>query len=89
MLRWLKNVLFIAGKEFRSLFSDPILIILIVYMFSVALVSVATSITTEVKNASIAIVDHDRSALSYRLQRSIIAPNFKTVREIKALELDR
>ena len=36
MLRWLKNVLFLAGKEFRSLFSDPILIILIVYMFSVA-----------------------------------------------------
>ena len=89
MLRWLKNVLFLAGKEFRSLFSDPILIILIVYMFSVALVSVATSITTEVKNASIAIVDHDRSALSYRLQSSLIAPNFKTVREIEAHEVDR
>lgn len=41
MLRWLKNVGYLAGKELKSLFSDPVLLILIVYMFSAALLVTA------------------------------------------------
>ncbi|NEN75430.1 ABC transporter permease [Pelistega sp. NLN82] len=89
MFRWVKNVVYLSAKELRSLLSDPVLIVLIVYMFSLALYTVATSITTEVKNASIAVVDHDHSALSYRLQQSLLLPNFKKVDRIKAEEIDR
>ncbi len=89
MLRWIKNVFYLSSKELRSLFSDPVLVILIVYMFSIALYTVANSITTEVKNASVAIVDNDHSALSYQLQQSLIPPNFKKVNTIKSDEVDR
>ncbi|HBO37347.1 MAG TPA: ABC transporter permease [Pasteurellaceae bacterium] len=89
MLRWIKNVLYLSGKELRSLFSDPILLVLIIYMFSVALLSIANSITTEVKNASIAVIDNDHSTLSYRLRDSLLLPNFKPIQEIKHNEIDR
>ena len=64
MFRWIKNVIYLSGKELRSLFSDPVLVVLIIYMFTIAIYTVANSITLEVKNASAAIVDHDHSALS-------------------------
>lgn len=89
MFRWIKNVAYLSAKELRSLLSDPVLVVLIVYMFSLVLYTVANSITTEVKNASVAIVDHDHSALSYRLQQSLLPPNFKKVNTVKAEEVDR
>ena len=82
MFRWIKNVFYLSGKELRSLFSNPVLVVLIIYMFTVAIYTVANSITLEVKNASVAIVDNDHSALSYRLQQSLIPPNFRKVHTI-------
>ncbi|MBN6065152.1 ABC transporter permease [Aggregatibacter actinomycetemcomitans] len=89
MFRWIKNVFYLSGKELRSLFSDPVLVVLIIYMFTVAIYTVANSITLEVKNASVAIVDNDHSALSYRLQQSLIPPNFRKVHSIHAQQADR
>lgn len=89
MLRWLKNVLYLSGKELRSLFSDPVLVVLIIYIFSVAIYIVANAITFEVKNASVAIVDNDHSTLSYRLQQSLIPPNFRKVHTVNANQVDR
>jgi ABC-2 type transporter len=89
MFRWIKNVIYLSGKELRSLFSDPVLVVLIIYMFTIAIYTVANSITLEVKNASAAIVDNDHSTLSYRLQQSLIAPNFRKVHTINANQADR
>lgn len=89
MLRWLKNVFYLAGKELRSLLSDPVLMVLIVYMFSMAVYTVANSISSEVKNASVAVVDNDGSALSRRLKESLILPSFKKVQEVDAADTDR
>ncbi|SEQ33062.1 ABC transporter permease [Basfia succiniciproducens] len=88
MSRWLKNVFFLCGKEFKSLFSDLTLLILIIYMFTVALVTVANLPTTEVKNASVGIVDHDHSALSYRLKDALLKPYFKKVEHISQEQID-
>ncbi|WP_040975405.1 ABC transporter permease [Necropsobacter massiliensis] len=88
-MRWLKNVAYLSVKEFRSLFTDPILMVLIVYMFSVALITIANMPTTEVKNAAVAVVDNDHSVLSYRLRDSLIPPNFKQVEEINYADIDR
>ncbi len=55
MFRWIKNVFYLSGKELRSLFSDPVLVVLIIYMFTVAIYTVANAITLEVKNASVAM----------------------------------
>ncbi|MDG2942931.1 ABC transporter permease [Bisgaard Taxon 10/6] len=88
MLRWFKNVLFLSAKEFKSLFSDLTLLVLIIYMFTIALVSVANLPTTEVKNASLGIVDHDHSALSYRLKDALLNPYFKKVEQIRQEQID-
>ncbi len=88
-MRWLKNVIYLSKKEFSSLFSDLTLIALILYMFSMALYTIANMPTTELKNAAVAVVDNDRSTLSYRLRDSLIEPNFKNVQEISANEVDR
>ncbi|QOF68280.1 ABC transporter permease [Actinobacillus sp. GY-402] len=88
MLRWFKNVLFLSAKEFKSLFSDLTLLVLIIYMFTIALISVANLPTTEVKNASLGIVDHDHSALSYRLKDALLNPYFKKVEQIRQEQID-
>lgn len=88
MLRWLKNVFFLCGKEFKSLFSDLTLLVLIIYMFSIALISVANLPTTEVKNASVGILDHDHSMLSYRLKDALLNPYFKKVEHVTQDQID-
>lgn len=89
MLRWLKNVAFLSLKELKSLFSDFVLIVLIVYMFSIALVSVARQGITDVKNGSVAMVNYDHSMLSYRLKDALIAPYFKNVDDVPPQQIDR
>lgn len=88
IIRWFKNVLYLSNKELRSLFSDPVLLILIVYMFSIATITIANMPTTEMRNASVAVVDQDHSILSYRLRDSLIAPDFKPVQEIQQNQID-
>lgn len=87
-MRWLKNVGTLSLKEWKSLFSDPILLVLIIYMFSVALYTVANMPTTEMHNAAVAVVDHDRSELSYALRDRLLPPNFNAVQEIEAHAVD-
>ena len=52
-----------ACKELSSLRRDPVLVVLIVYTFTLAVYSVAAGANTEVRNAAVAIVDEDGSAL--------------------------
>lgn len=83
-----KNIFALMTKEFRSLFSDPVLLLLMLFMFSAGIINVAKGSSTEVKNASVAVLDHDQSALSYRLRSSLLAPNFKHVVEIRDDQVD-
>ena len=64
MYEWIKNVWFLSIKEFKSVTSDITLMGLVVAVFTVAVYSVSTGLTTEVKNASVALIDQDQSALS-------------------------
>jgi ABC-2 type transport system permease protein len=58
------NILHLGNKELRSLLRDPIMIVLIVYAFSVSIYSAATAMPETMHKAPIAIVDEDRSQLS-------------------------
>lgn len=89
MWRWIKNVTYLMAKELRSLFSDPILVILIIYIFTAAHYTVSSTISSEVKNASVAIIDNDHSTLSHRLKDSLTEPYFRKVNNIQAMEADR
>lgn len=88
MKRWIKNVYFLSGKEIRSFFSDYTLLVLVIIMFTVMIYSIAKGITTEVKNATVAILNEDRSPLSYRIQDAMLPPQFKSVVEIQRADID-
>lgn len=88
MLLWLANVYRLGVKELRSLVFDPVLLLLIVYVFTLAIYAVATGAKLEVLNASVAYVDEDRSALSGRIVSAILPPEFDTPVEISADRID-
>lgn len=88
MFLWLANVYRLGVKELRSLVFDPVLLLLIVYVFTLAIYAVATGAKLEVQNASVAYVDEDRSALSGRIVSAILPPEFDTPVEIAADRID-
>lgn len=82
------NVLRLCIKELRSIKADPVLMILIVYAFTYAVYAVAVSAKTEAEDMAIAIVDEDRSALSFRIRDAFLPPLFKDPVEIDAASID-
>lgn len=88
MFLWLANVYRLGVKELRSLVFDPVLLLLIVYVFTLAIYAVATGAKLEVQNASVAYVDEDRSALSGRIVSAILPPEFDIPVEISADRID-
>lgn len=85
----LRNIWNLCQKEFKSVLSDYVLMGLIVVMFSVATYSVAKGIAVEVKNGAVAVVNEDRSALSWRLIDALRTPHFQTPVLIEQDEIDR
>ena len=63
-MRSLEHIYRLGVKELYSLRHDPVLVFLILYTFTFAIYTVATGVKTEVRNASIAIVDEDGTELS-------------------------
>lgn len=88
MKQWFTNVYRLGIKELRSLRADPVLIALIIYMFSFAIYAVATGAKLEVENASVAYVDQDRSALTRQIIGAILPPEFRPPQEISADEVE-
>ena len=75
-------------KELFSLKADPIMLVLVVYSFTLAIYMVSTGASTEVKDLAVAIVDEDHSALSRQIEEAIRPPLFKPPVELTAAEAD-
>lgn len=88
-MRRLVTIWRLGLKELRSVLSDVVLMVLIVYTFSFAIVTVAKGVQTEVRNAAIAIVDEDGSVLADRLRGAFLPPYFKPAALIGLDEIDR
>jgi len=88
MMRTLKNIWALMLKEFRSLFTDPVLLVLITFMFTGSIINTAKGISTDVKNATVGIIDQDRSQLSMRIRDAIQAPFFKLPQDVRREEVD-
>ncbi|MDQ0393646.1 ABC transporter permease [Labrys monachus] len=88
MIASLVRILRLGIKELYSLRADPILVVLIVYTFTFAIYAVATGAKFEVENASVAVVDEDRSMLSARLRDALLKPFFKEPALIGADQVD-
>ncbi len=76
-MRSLSNIFWLGTKELRSFFSDWVLMGLVIYSFSLAIISQAQSNSQELYHASIAVVDEDHSELSRRIARAFLMPLFK------------
>jgi ABC-2 type transport system permease protein len=73
----LSNIFWLGLKEIRSLMSDVVMVIFVIYAFTLAIYTQATGTSSEVNNASIAFVDENHSALSKELFNSFYPPRFK------------
>lgn len=73
----LLNIFWLGLKEIRSLMSDTVMVIFVVYAFTLAIQVQATGTSSEVNNASIAFVDEDGSALSKELFNAFFPPRFR------------
>ena len=69
-----KNVLHLGVKELWSLARDPIMLLLIVFAFTVSIYSTASALPDTLYKAPIAIVDEDQSALSQRIVNAFQPP---------------
>jgi ABC-2 type transport system permease protein len=81
-MRIASNIFWLGTKELRSFLSDYVLLGLVVYAFSIAILAQARSSSQELHNASIAIVDEDNSVLSRRIAHAFLPPYFQTPRPI-------
>lgn len=80
----LLNILWLGLKEMRSLLSDKVMVIFVIYAFTLAIHVQATGTSSEVNNASIAFVDEDESILSKEIINAFYPPRFKFPEKISA-----
>jgi ABC-2 type transport system permease protein len=84
----LANIYCLMIKELRSIRADPVMLILVVYSFSIAVYTIATGASTEPTNLAVGVVDEDRSELSRRIADGLTPPLFKPAAEIVATDMD-
>ena len=71
------NIFWLGTKELRSFLRDFVLLGLVIYSFSLAIMAQAQSNSQEVHNASVGIVDEDHSVLSRRIAGALLPPYFQ------------
>ena len=76
VLQSVSNIFWLGTKELRSFLHDTVLIVLVIYAFSLAVISQAQSNSQELSKASIAFADEDNSPLSRRIMHAFLPPLF-------------
>jgi len=84
----LLNILWLGLKELRSLCSDLVMLLFVIYAFTGAIYIQATGTSSEVNNASLAFVDEDGSTLSKELLNAFYPPRFQQPVLISAREVE-
>ena len=86
-MRSLSNIFWLGTKELRSFLHDYVLIGLVIYAFSFAVITSAHSNSQELHNASIAIADEDHSELSRRIAHAFLPPLFQPAQDIAVRDI--
>jgi ABC-2 type transport system permease protein len=84
----LSNIWHLGLKELRGLLRDPIMLVLILYSFTLAIYSGARAIPETLNRAAISIVDEDQSPLSARIVDAFYPPHFLPPVMINRQEMD-
>ena len=87
-MKSLLNILWLGLKELRSLASDAVMLVFVVYAFTAMIYIQATGTSSEVNNASIAFVDEDQSTLAKELINAFYPPRFQDPELISATEVE-
>jgi ABC-2 type transport system permease protein len=82
------NIYHLVIKELRSIRADPVMLVLVIYSFSLSVNTVATGAVTEATNLSVGIVDEDGSDLSRRIAEGLKRPTFQPPVHITASDID-
>lgn len=85
---WIASIYYLGIKELFSLRYDTVLLILIVYSFTYAVLGPAKGAKMELINASVGFVDEDRSALSSRIRDALREPYFLPAGQLSPREID-
>ncbi|HXX82989.1 MAG TPA: ABC transporter permease, partial [Casimicrobiaceae bacterium] len=83
-----KNILYLGIKELWALARDPILLLLIAYVFTVDVYSIAVGAPDTLHKAPIAVVDEDQSPLSQRIVNAFQPPWFLPAKIVSREEMD-
>ena len=83
------NIFWLALKEFRSVLSDKVLVLFVLYAFTWTIYQQASGTSNEVNNASIAFADEDQSTLSEELINAFYPPRFQYPVRIRTDEIER
>src|SRR5262252_1558679 len=86
--RHVGNLSQLVLKELRSIRADPLMLILVLYAFTIAVYTVTTGASTEVRNMPVGFVDEDHSSLSRQLADALLPPLFKGATSLSAAEMD-
>jgi ABC-2 type transport system permease protein len=82
------NIFRLGLKELASLSRDVVMMVLILYTFTMAVYDVAKGVRTEVQNAAVAVVDDDGSDFSRRLMDAIQPPYFQHPQRVTRGEVE-
>src|SRR5215472_12179765 len=85
----LTNIFWLGLKEFRSVLTDKVLVLFVLYAFTWTIYQQASGTSNEVHNASIAFADEDQSALSKELINAFFPPYFQYAVRIRTDEIER
>jgi hypothetical protein len=84
----LANIYRLGIKELWSLGRDPVMLVLIVYCFTLSIYVAATAVPDSLDKVPIAIVDEDASPISARIAAAFYLPRFNPPANISPAAMD-
>lgn len=88
-MRGVSNIFWLGLKELRSFAHDRVLIGLVIFAFSIAVIAQAQSRAQELYHAAIGFVDEDNSELSRRIIHAFVPPYYRSPQPIALNEVNR
>ena len=88
MRRTIGNVFWLGTKELHAFSHDFVLVALVIWAFSLSIISIARSNLQELHDEAIGIADEDQSELSRRISHAFLQPYFKAPRPISEHEIE-
>ncbi len=88
-MRRASNIFWLVIKEFRTLWREAVLLLLVIYSFGPGMYIESSGAGDMLHKASVTFVDEDRSALSRALQNALLMPRYLPPLEADASQIDK